>query len=59
MSAQLLSDLAAQAFGPPILRLDGFEFVIFDVSDQILDSLVILDNFEWSIDASSVGTHTG
>ncbi len=35
------------------------EFMIFDVSDQILDSLVILDNFQWSIDASSVGTHSG
>lgn len=34
------------------------EFVIFDVSDNILDSLVILDNFQWSIDPSQVGTHT-
>jgi hypothetical protein len=34
------------------------EFMIFDVSDTILDSLVILDNFQWSIDPSGVGTHT-
>lgn len=35
------------------------EFMIFDVSDTILDSLTILDNFQWSIDPSSVGTHSG
>ncbi len=35
------------------------EFMVFDVSDQILDSLTILDNFQWSIDPSSVGTHSG
>ncbi|MBK9000648.1 MAG: choice-of-anchor L domain-containing protein [Myxococcales bacterium] len=34
------------------------EFMVFDVSDQILDSLTILDNFQWSIDPSSVGTHS-
>ena len=33
-----------------------FELMVFDVSDPILDSLVLLDDFEWSIDPSSVGT---
>ncbi len=32
------------------------EFMVFDVSDGILDSLAILDNFQWSLDASAVGT---
>lgn len=32
------------------------EFMVFDVSDGILDSLTILDNFKWSIDPSGVGT---
>jgi len=32
------------------------EFMVFDVSDHILDSLTILDNFQWSLDPSSVGT---
>jgi hypothetical protein len=35
------------------------EFMVFDVSDQILDSLTILDNFQWSVDPSGVGTHSG
>jgi hypothetical protein len=30
--------------------------MVFDVSDHILDSLTILDNFQWSLDPSSVGT---
>ncbi len=32
------------------------EFIIFDVSDHILDSLTLLDDFEWSLDPSGVGT---
>ncbi len=32
------------------------EFMVFDVSDTILDSLALLDAFEWSTDASGVGT---
>ncbi|MBK8998931.1 MAG: choice-of-anchor L domain-containing protein [Myxococcales bacterium] len=32
------------------------EFMVFDVSDHILDSLTILDNWQWSLDPSSVGT---
>lgn len=35
------------------------EFTIFDVSDNILDSNVLLDGFEWSIDPSGVGTGPG
>jgi hypothetical protein len=30
--------------------------MVFDVSDQILDSLVLLDDFDWSIEPSDVGT---
>lgn len=30
--------------------------MVFDVTDQILDSLVLLDDFEWSIDPGEVGT---
>jgi len=32
------------------------DLTIFDVSDNILDSLVLLDGFQWSIDPSDVGT---
>ena len=32
------------------------QLMVFDVSDGILDSLSLLDAFEWSIDASGVGT---
>ena len=32
------------------------ELMVFDVSDDILDSQALLDDFEWSIDAASVGT---
>lgn len=32
------------------------EFMVFDVSDGILDSLSLLDNFVWSLDPSGVGT---
>jgi hypothetical protein len=32
------------------------ELMVFDVSDGVLDSLALLDAFEWSISASSVGT---
>lgn len=32
------------------------DLTIFDVSDNVLDSLVLLDGFEWSIDPSDVGT---
>jgi hypothetical protein len=33
-----------------------FELMVFDVSDQILSSSVLLDDFLWSIDPSGVGT---
>jgi hypothetical protein len=32
------------------------QLMVFDVSDNILDSLALLDNFTWSILPSSVGT---
>jgi hypothetical protein len=32
------------------------QLMVFDVSDNILDSLSILDGFEWDIDPSEVGT---
>jgi len=32
------------------------EFMVFDVSDGILDSLALLDAFEWSVTPSGVGT---
>ena len=32
------------------------DLTIFDVSDNILDSLVLLDGFQWSINPSGVGT---
>ena len=37
-----------------IITLD---LTIFDVSDNALDSLVLLDGFEWDIDPSDVGTN--
>ncbi len=36
-----------------IITLD---LTVFDVSDNVLDSAVLLDGFEWSIDPSDVGT---
>ena len=33
------------------------ELMVFDVSDGILDSLALLDNFRWNLQASVVGTH--
>lgn len=30
--------------------------MVFDVTDNILDSLVLLDAFEWDIEPSDVGT---
>jgi Putative metal-binding motif len=33
------------------------DLVIFDVGDHAYDSLVLLDNFQWSLNASSVVTH--
>ena len=33
------------------------DLVIFDVSDDAYDSLVLLDNFQWSLNTSSVVTH--
>jgi len=33
------------------------ELMVFDVSDGILDSLSLLDNFEWSINPSGVSTN--
>jgi hypothetical protein len=32
------------------------DFMVFDVSDCILDSLALLDQFEWLIDPTEVGT---
>jgi hypothetical protein len=32
-------------------------FVIWDSSDHVWDSLVLIDNFNWSLDASTPGTH--
>ncbi len=32
------------------------ELMVFDVTDDVLDSLVILDGFEWDINPSDVGT---
>lgn len=32
------------------------ELMVFDVSDAVLDSLTILDDFQWSIEPSDVGT---
>ena len=32
------------------------EFTVFDVSDSVLDSLTLLDQFEWSVTPSMVGT---
>jgi hypothetical protein len=32
-------------------------FVIWDTSDHIFDSLVLIDNFNWSLEASTPGTH--
>jgi hypothetical protein len=32
------------------------QLMVFDVSDNILDSLVVVDAFSWSLDASMVGT---
>lgn len=34
-------------------------FVIWDTSDQIFDSLVLLDDFQWSVDASEPGVQPG
>jgi hypothetical protein len=33
------------------------ELMIFDVTDNILDSLVLLDNFVWNASPADVGTH--
>jgi hypothetical protein len=33
------------------------ELMVFDVSDHTLDSLVIVDNFRWSVQPAVVGTH--
>jgi hypothetical protein len=37
----------------------SLEMMVFDVSDGILDSLVLLDAFEWSLDTAGVGTNPG
>jgi hypothetical protein len=34
------------------------QLVIFDVSDDVLDSMVLLDNFRWSVLPAAVGTHS-
>jgi hypothetical protein len=43
----------------PIVPGETFtlELVIFDVGDTALDSLVVLDNFRWSLEPVEVGTH--
>jgi hypothetical protein len=43
----------------PIVPGETFtlDLLIFDVSDHALDSLVILDNFRWSLEPVEVGTH--
>jgi hypothetical protein len=33
------------------------ELMVFDVSDTIWDSLVLLDNFTWNVTPAAVGTH--
>ncbi|MBK9266227.1 MAG: choice-of-anchor L domain-containing protein [Polyangiaceae bacterium] len=33
------------------------EFMIFDVSDTALDSVTLLDNFQWGLASASVNTH--
>ena len=33
------------------------DLVIFDVGDHAYDSLVLLDNFRWSLNTAVVGTH--
>jgi hypothetical protein len=33
------------------------DFLLFDVSDRILDSLILLDNFRWNVAPSNVITH--
>ena len=33
------------------------EFMIFDVSDTVLDSLTLLDNFQWGLATATVNTH--
>lgn len=33
------------------------DFMIFDVSDQFLDSVVLLDNFQWGLSTAVVNTH--
>lgn len=34
-------------------------FVLWDTGDAYYDSLVLLDNFEWSVDAAQPGVHDG
>jgi Cys-rich repeat protein len=34
------------------------ELMVFDVSDQIFDTLVLLDNFRWDLTPVTLGTHT-
>jgi hypothetical protein len=34
------------------------ELMVFDVSDQIYDTLVLLDNFRWALTPVTLGTHT-
>lgn len=34
------------------------DLMIFDVGDNILDSLILLDNFRWSLTPVTLGTHT-
>jgi hypothetical protein len=34
------------------------ELMVFDVSDQIYDTLVLLDNFHWDLTPVTLGTHT-
>jgi hypothetical protein len=43
----------------PIVPGETFtlDLLLFDVGDNILDSLVVLDNFRWSLEPVEVGTH--
>ncbi|APR84135.1 Hypothetical protein A7982_09484 [Minicystis rosea] len=34
------------------------ELMVFDVQDHILDTLILLDNFRWSLSPVTLGTHT-
>lgn len=33
------------------------EFILFDVSDNVLDSVTLIDNFQWGLSTATVNTH--